>query len=47
MSRCVFCDILRHEAKASTVYADEGVTAFMDIQPVNPGHLLVVASLSS
>lgn len=41
-SSCVFCDIIRGEAPASVVYADEQIVAFMDIQPVNPGHLLVV-----
>jgi histidine triad (HIT) family protein len=39
---CVFCDIVRGEAPASVVYSDDVVTAFMDIRPVNSGHLLVV-----
>lgn len=39
---CVFCDIIQGQAPASLVYSDERVLAFMDIQPVNPGHLLVV-----
>ncbi len=39
---CVFCDIIRGTAPASLVYEDEKVVAFMDIQPVNHGHLLVV-----
>lgn len=39
---CVFCDIVRGSAPASIVYADELVMAFMDIQPINPGHLLIV-----
>lgn len=39
---CIFCDIIRGQAPASTVYADEHVLAFMDIQPVTPGHLLIV-----
>lgn len=39
---CVFCGIIRGQAPASVVYSDEQVMAFMDIQPVNPGHLLVV-----
>jgi histidine triad (HIT) family protein len=39
---CVFCDIVRGAAPASVVYADDHTMAFMDIQPVNPGHLLVV-----
>ncbi|MUL41158.1 HIT family protein [Streptomonospora sp. PA3] len=41
-SECVFCAIVRGEAEASGVYEDDAVTAFMDLQPVTPGHLLVV-----
>lgn len=39
---CVFCRIVEGQAEASLVYQDELVTAFMDILPVNEGHLLVV-----
>lgn len=39
---CVFCDILAGRVPASVVHRDELVCAFMDIQPVNPGHVLVV-----
>lgn len=39
---CVFCAIIRGSAPASVVYADDQVLAFMDIRPVNPGHVLVV-----
>ena len=39
---CIFCKILAGSAPASIVYRDEWVTAFMDIQPVTPGHLLVI-----
>jgi histidine triad (HIT) family protein len=42
MSECIFCDIIAGRGPASRVYQDELVTAFMDIQPVNPGHVLVV-----
>jgi histidine triad (HIT) family protein len=42
MTDCVFCRILAGELPGSFVYRDERVAAFMDIQPVNPGHLLVV-----
>ncbi len=38
----VFCKIVKGQAAASLVYSDEKVLAFMDIQPVNPGHVLVV-----
>ena len=42
MSECVFCRIITGELPASFVYQDETVKAFLDIQPINPGHLLVV-----
>jgi histidine triad (HIT) family protein len=42
MGECIFCDILAGIVPASRVYRDELVTAFMDIQPVNPGHVLVI-----
>lgn len=42
MDNCVFCDIAAGEAPASVVYDDAAVIAFLDINPVTPGHLLVV-----
>jgi diadenosine tetraphosphate (Ap4A) HIT family hydrolase len=39
---CVFCAIVRGEAQASVVLEDDVVLAFMVLQPVTPGHLLVV-----
>ncbi|HEX4469356.1 MAG TPA: HIT domain-containing protein, partial [Gemmatimonadaceae bacterium] len=42
MSDCIFCRILAGELPASFVYRDEQCAAFMDIRPVNAGHLLVV-----
>jgi histidine triad (HIT) family protein len=39
---CVFCNILAGKLPSSRVYQDEICTAFLDIQPVNPGHLLIV-----
>ena len=42
MSDCVFCRILEGRQPGTFVYRDERCAAFMDIQPVNPGHLLVV-----
>ncbi|GAA3391715.1 HIT family protein [Cryptosporangium minutisporangium] len=39
---CVFCAIVAGESPASVVHADEHVTAFMDLRPVTPGHLLVI-----
>jgi histidine triad (HIT) family protein len=39
---CVFCDIAAGHEEASVVHEDEHVVAFMDLEPVNDGHLLVV-----
>ncbi|MEO1127478.1 MAG: HIT family protein [Cyanobacteria bacterium J06639_16] len=40
--RNVFDEIIAGRAPVSWVYQDNLVAAFMDIQPVNPGHVLVV-----
>jgi diadenosine tetraphosphate (Ap4A) HIT family hydrolase len=42
LNNCIFCKIIKGEAAASIVYEDEICLAFMDIQPVTPGHVLVV-----
>lgn len=42
MSNCIFCKILKGEAPAKIVYQDELVTAFHDIHPVAPTHILII-----
>ena len=42
MTSCIFCQIIEGEAASSQVYEDELCSAYMDIQPVNPGHVLVI-----
>ena len=39
---CIFCKIIAREAKAEIVYRDDQVTAFRDIHPVAPTHILIV-----
>lgn len=39
---CIFCRIAEKQAPAEIVYEDEATMAFMDINPVSPGHLLIV-----
>lgn len=39
---CVFCAIAAGRAEASIVFEDDTVVAFMDLNPVTRGHLLVV-----
>ena len=42
MPQCLFCKIIRGEIPTNKVYEDEKTFAFLDINPVNPGHTLVV-----
>ena len=41
-AHCAFCDIIQGAGEVSCCYEDSVALAFMDIQPVNPGHVLVV-----
>jgi len=42
MDECLFCKIIAKEIPSEAVYEDDKVVAFLDIKPVNPGHVLVV-----
>ena len=42
MTNCPFCKIAEGTASASLVYEDDNVLAFLDINPSNIGHTLVV-----
>jgi len=42
VENCPFCKILAGELPGTVVYADEICTVLLDIQPINPGHLLVL-----
>lgn len=42
MSDCVFCKIASGEASTRILYRDESVTAFPDIHPLAPTHLLII-----
>lgn len=39
---CLFCRIARREIPAHVVHEDERLLAFLDIQPVRPGHTLII-----
>jgi len=39
---CIFCKIINHDIPCHQVYEDEKTLVFLDIKPVNPGHLLVI-----
>jgi histidine triad (HIT) family protein len=40
--QCIFCEILGGNSPASFTYEDDTVVAFMDVQPITHGHMLVV-----
>lgn len=42
MTDCIFCKIIKGEIPCAKVYEDDKIMAFLDIQPVNEGHTLVV-----
>lgn len=39
---CIFCKIVNNEIPSVKVYEDDRVFAFLDINPLNPGHLLII-----
>lgn len=39
---CIFCKIAAGQASAEILYQDEQVTAFRDIHPVAPTHVLLI-----
>ena len=47
MESCIFCQIIEDKVESSRVYEDDVCLAFMDIQPVNPGHVLVIPKVHS
>jgi len=42
MTDCIFCKIIQGEIPSVKVYEDEIVTAFRDINPIAPTHILIV-----
>lgn len=42
MPDCLFCKIVRGEIPSQKIYEDEKTLAFLDIRPVNPGHMLII-----
>lgn len=42
MTDCIFCKIIQGDIPGTIVYRDEQVTAFRDINPSAPTHILIV-----
>jgi len=39
---CIFCDIANKKLETNIVYEDEVVMAFLDCDPINEGHVLLI-----
>ena len=42
MTDCIFCKIIAGELPSTNVFHDEQVTAFRDLHPAAPTHILIV-----
>ncbi len=42
MENCTFCKILNGEIPSYKVYEDESFLAFLDINPLSPGHTQII-----
>ena len=42
MSDCLFCKIVAGQIPCAKIYEDDEMIAFLDIKPINPGHILIV-----
>ena len=42
MEDCIFCKIVKGKANSWKVYENESVYAFLDINPVNEYHTLII-----
>jgi histidine triad (HIT) family protein len=42
MSECIFCKIIQGKIPCEKIYEDKNFFAFLDINPLNPGHTLLV-----
>lgn len=42
MKDCIFCKIVNGEIPSKTIYEDNNVKAFLEINPVSNGHILLI-----
>lgn len=47
MNDCIFCKIIKGEIPCTKVFEDENNLAFLDINPVSPGHTLIIPKIHS
>ena len=42
MKDCIFCKIINNEIPSKTIYEDELVKVFLDVNPSTNGHMLII-----
>lgn len=42
MENCIFCKIIKGEIPSYTIYEDEYIKAFLDVNPNSNGHTLII-----
>ena len=42
MDNCIFCKIVKGEIPSYTIYENDNIKVFMDINPISKGHSLVI-----
>jgi histidine triad (HIT) family protein len=43
MDSCIFCKIVKKEIPAEIIFENDSILAFLDIRPVNKGHVVIVS----
>jgi len=42
MENCIFCKIVKGEIQSIKIWEDKDYLAFLDANPINPGHILLI-----
>lgn len=42
MCDCVFCKIIKIESPCNLIYESDTIMSFLDIEPINEGHVLII-----
>tara|TARA_A100001037_G_scaffold306608_1_gene353240 strand:- start:2290 stop:2709 length:420 start_codon:yes stop_codon:yes gene_type:complete len=42
MDPCIFCSIIEGDIPSHSIYEDKDTMAFLDVNPISPGHTLVI-----
>jgi histidine triad (HIT) family protein len=45
MEDCIFCKIIKKEIPCDKIYENDNFLAFLDIQPVSSGHILIIPKI--